>query len=146
MIAFLDASALIVLLEGEPAWCSAVKHELQTLAIAQPNLQLALSRLSALECRAGPLRRGDQASLDRFDHFFTQSDLHWVELSPSVVELATNLRAIHGLRTPDALQAASCLQLGPEAVMLSGDADFRPVPGLQIRLISCQEERSVALR
>lgn len=69
-----------------------------------------------------------------------------MELSPSVVELATNLRAIHGLRTPDALQAASCLQLGPEAVMLSGDADFRPVPGLQIRLISCQEERSVALR
>jgi len=135
VIAFLDASALIYLLEGEPAWCTAVKRELQAMAEAQPNLPLALSRLSLLECRVGPLRRGDHRSLERFEHFFAQPDLHWVELSAAVVEQATSLRALHGLRTPDALQAASCLHLGPEAVMLSGDADFRRVPGLQIRPI-----------
>jgi predicted nucleic acid-binding protein len=63
----------------------------------------------------GPLRRGDQESLERFDTFFAQSDLLWLELSAAVVDLATSLRASHGLRTPDALQAACCLQLGPEA-------------------------------
>jgi predicted nucleic acid-binding protein len=51
------------------------------------------------------------------------------------VELATSLRASHGLRTPDALQAACCLLLGPEAVMLSGDADFGRVAGLRLQLI-----------
>jgi predicted nucleic acid-binding protein len=79
--------------------------------------------------------RGDQASLERFDTFFAQSDLLWLELSAAVVELATSLRASHGLRTPDALQAACCLHLGPEAVMLSGDADFGRVAGLRLQLI-----------
>ncbi len=67
---------------------------------------------------------------------FAQPDLIWVELTAPVVEQATLLRALHGLRTPDALQAACCLQLGPEAVMVSGDADFRRIPTLQLRLIS----------
>ncbi len=136
MIAFLDASALTYLLDGEVSWTQAVQSELQQLAEHQPKLQIAVSRLSILECRVGPLRRADQASLDRFDAFFAQPDLLWVELSDSVVELATRLRASHGLRTPDALQAACCFQVGPKAVMLTGDADFRRVSALQLRLIS----------
>ena len=135
MIAFLDASALIYLLEGEPPWASAVKHELQALADGHPQLAIALSRLSVLECRAGPLRRGDQSSLERFDGFFARSDLLWQELSPAVVEQAATLRAQHGLRTSDALQAACCLQLGQDAVMLSGDGDFERIEGLRLRLI-----------
>lgn len=135
MIAFLDSSALIYLLEGEARWASAVKDGLQALAAEQVQLAIAVSRLSVLECRVGPLRRGDQTSLRRFDGFFARSDLLWQELSPAVVELATNLRARHGLRTPDALQAACCLQLGQDAVMLSGDADFERIAGLQLRLI-----------
>ena len=70
------------------------------------------------------------------DAVFAQPDLIWVELTAPVVEQATLVRALHGLRTPDALQAACCLQLGPEAVMVSGDADFRRIPTLQLRLIS----------
>mgnify|MGYP003342247344 FL=1 len=136
MIAFLDASALIVLVDGDSAWRAAVQQVLQGLAAEDPSLCIAASRLSLLECRVGPLRRGDQASLDRFDALFAQPDLLWVELTAAVVEQATRLRAQHGLRTPDALQAACCLQLGPEAVMVTGDADFRRIPSLQLRLIS----------
>jgi hypothetical protein len=40
------------------------------------------------------------------------------------------------VRTPDALQAACCLQLGSDALMVSGDADFRGIPTLQLRLLS----------
>ena len=136
MIAFLDASALIYLLDGEPIWAEAVKEHLRDLSGIDPALQIALSRLSALECRVGPLRRGEQARLDRLDAFFARSDLLWLELTPAVVEQATLLRAQCGLRTPDALQAACCLQLGSAAVMLTGDADFRRVPALTLRLIA----------
>jgi len=59
--------------------------------------------ISLLECRVAPLRQGDQSCLDRFEALFAQPDLLVVELSASVVELATQLRANHGLRTPDAL-------------------------------------------
>ena len=136
MIAFLDASALIYLVDGDEAWSGAVQQALQELAAADPSLAIAVSRLSVLECRVGPLRRGDQASLERFDALFAQPDLLWVELTAPVVEQATRLRALHGVRTPDALQAACCLQLGSDAVMVSGDADFRRIPTLQLRLLS----------
>lgn len=136
MIAFLDASALIYLVDGDEDSSGAVQQALQELAAADPSLAIAVSRLSVLECRVGPLRRGDQASLERFDALFAQPDLLWVELTAPVVEQATRLRALHGVRTPDALQAACCLQLGSDAVMVSGDADFRRIPTLQLRLLS----------
>ena len=136
MIGFLDASALIYLVDGEASWALAAQATLRELASEGTGLQLAVSRLSGLECRVGPLRRGDQASLDRFDALFDQPDLLIVELSAPVVDLATRLRANYGLRTPDALQAACCLQLGPDAVMISGDAGFQRVQALQVRLIA----------
>lgn len=56
----------------------------------------------------------------------------WVELIRDVVELATAIRVRHGLRTPDALQAASGLQLGPNHLFLTGGAGFRRVAGLSV--------------
>lgn len=61
MIAFLDASALIYLVDGETPWAQATRTTLQQLAAQGPDLALAVSRLSLLECRVAPLRRGDQA-------------------------------------------------------------------------------------
>lgn len=135
VIAFLDASALIYLLDGDAGWAEAVKRELRTLAGEHGQLTIALSRLSALETRVGPLRRRDDAALARLEAFFARLDVQWVELTAAVVDLATTLRAHHGLRTPDALQAACCLQLGPDAVMLTGDADFGRLDQLKIRVI-----------
>ena len=85
MIAFLDASALIYLVDGEAQWAEATQATLQQLAVGAPELTLAVSRLSVLECRVAPLRRGDQASLDRFEALFSQPDLLVVELSATVV-------------------------------------------------------------
>ncbi len=139
MIAFLDASALIYLVDGDASSSAAVKQQLLDLAAtAQASgsgIRLAISRLSWLECRVGPLRRPDPTALERFEGFFSRPDLQWVELTAAVVEQATLLRADHNLRTPDALQAACCQQLGPSAVMVTGDAGFQRVPGLPVALV-----------
>ena len=144
VIAFLDASAVIYAVEGTEAWAEALKQQLRQLATTAETsaggLQLAISRLSWLECRVGPLRRRDAEALSRFDAFFLHPGLEWVELSPAVVEQATQLRAEHNLRTPaDALQAASCLQLGAGAVMVTGDAGFQRVPSLRLALVNGAE-------
>lgn len=145
MIAFLDASAVIYAVEGSPEWSEALKQQLRQLAMTDQasagGLQLAISRLSWLECRVGPLRRRDAEALARFDAFFLHPDLEWVELSPAVVERATLLRAELNLRTPDALQAASCLQLGADAVMVTGDAGFQRVPTLRLALVNGGDDR-----
>lgn len=143
MIAFLDASAVMYAVQGTEAWAEALKQQLRQLAMVDEastgGLRLAISRLSWLECRVGPLRRRDGDALARFDAFFLLPDLEWVELSPAVVERATLLRAEHNLRTPDALQAASCLQLGANAVMVTGDAGFQRVPTLRLALVNGAE-------
>lgn len=132
MIAFFDASALIYLLEGQPSFATRVQAELAALAERHAGLRIALSRLSWLECRVGPMKANDAGRLARFDQFFAQPDLIWIELDRHVVELSTAIRVRHRLRTPDALQAACCLQLGPEHVMLTGDGAFEKVAGLRV--------------
>lgn len=136
MIAFFDASALIYLIEGAEPFAAEVRGELVTLEREFPGLRAAVSRLSWLECRVMPMKRNDVAVLTAFDAFFDRNDLVWVELGREVVELATVIRAKTGIKTPDALQAACCLQFGNNHVFLTGDAAFRRVPGLNVKLLS----------
>ena len=135
MIVFLDANALIYLIEGAEPFAGRVRARLAGVEREFPGARLALSRLSWLECRIRPMRRNEPAVLAAYDTFFARPDLIWVELDKNVVELATAIRARHGLRTPDALQAACCLQLGPEHRLFSGDAMFGRVAGLNVEVL-----------
>ena len=132
MILFFDASALIYLLEGKEPFAGRLRTKVAALEALHPGVGIALSRLSWLECRVGPMKASDGNRLALFDTFFTRSDLTWIELSTEVVELAAAIRVRHGLRTPDALQAASCLQLGPQHVLMTGDVVFQRVEGLEV--------------
>lgn len=136
MIAFFDANALIYLLEGKEPFARYVRTELDTIYRAHPGLGVAVSRLSWLECRVGPMKADDMTALALFDAFFARPDLIWLELNREVVELAATIRVRHGLRTPDALQAACCLQLGAEHILLTGDAVFQKVHGLNVVLLT----------
>lgn len=136
MIAFFDASALIYLIEGADPFAARLRKELTALAKKHPDLGAAASRLSWLECRVGPLRANDPATLALYDGFFVRPDLVWVELSREVVELAAAIRVQTGLKTPDALQAASCLQLGGDHLFLTGDRAFRRVSGLNVKVLT----------
>jgi predicted nucleic acid-binding protein len=73
--------------------------------------------------------------LQKYDDFFARPDLVWIELTKTVVELATHIRAGSGLKTPDCLQAACCLQLGQGHVFVTGDAAFKRVVGLKVKLL-----------
>jgi predicted nucleic acid-binding protein len=136
VIVFLDASALIYLLESEEPFRSRVHDRLSTLADQNAELRLAISRLTWLEARVGPMKESETDLLRTYDAFFARPDLIWVDLSRDVVELATVIRVRHGLRTPDALQAACCLQLGEEHRFMTGDATFQRVAGLQVEYLN----------
>ena len=136
VILFFDASALIYLVEGAEPFASRVRSALVQLSAAHPNMGAAVSRLSWMECRVRPARNNELATLAKFDAFFARADLVWVELGKNVVELATAIRVRYGLRTPDALQAASCLQLGARHVFLTGDVAFKKVAGLNTKTLT----------
>jgi predicted nucleic acid-binding protein len=136
VIAFYDASALIYLIEGAEPFATRLRRELAAVAKKHPDMGAAVSRLSWLECRVGPMKGGDSATLAQYDAFFTRPDLVWVELTAHVVELAAAIRVQTGLKTPDAMQAASCLQLGGDHLFLTGDSVFRRVAGLNVKVLA----------
>nr|WP_295776531.1 PIN domain-containing protein [Rhodoferax sp.] len=135
---FLDACTLIYRFEGASKFRQAATTLIAQLTVDQPLVELAISRLSVMECRVKPLREADDPLLQRYADFFAAVLV--LELSADAIDLATELRANHGLKTADALQAACALQWqrkGQENVLfVTADQGFSKVPGLDVRLIT----------
>lgn len=132
---FLDACTIIYRLEQPIAFSAPINILLRESSAKHGSLELAVSRLSLLECRVKPMRDGNGPLLADYDRFFASPGLSIVELSAKVVELATQIRARHGLRTPDALQAASCLSHQRDMPFVTADSIFRRVPDLDVWLL-----------
>lgn len=74
----------------------------------------------------------DRATLPKFDDTsHRQQRSLRRDLTVPVIEIATALRARHGLATPDAIQAASCLH-SSASLFVTNDLVFRRVPQLNV--------------
>jgi predicted nucleic acid-binding protein len=71
---------------------------------------IAVSDLSRLECRVGPMRRVDAAVLAVFDQFFVLPDVRIVPLTTAVYDRATTVRAAYDFKTVDALHLAAAAE------------------------------------
>ena len=135
MRVFFDACVIIYLIESSEPFYSRVRKTLQSLAETYPEMSIAISRLSVFECLVHPLKQQDDAVVEQYRQLFSKQDLHIVELAPEVVEKALWLRVRYNLRTPDALQAASALELPGQFIFLTNDKSFSRVPELNVQLI-----------
>lgn len=135
MIIFLDANVIIYQVEGSANFHDRVLETVEELLRKHPRAGFAVSRLSVLECLVKPVREGSAAVIERYRAFFAASGLQVVDISSQVIETALLLRAHQGLRTPDAIQAASALSLNGPVVFLTGDKAFGKVAGLSVRVI-----------
>ena len=135
MILFLDANIIIYRVEAVEPFNQRVLATVQELVVQHPNAGFAVSSLSMMECLVKPLREQNSADIERYRGFFASAGLQIVEVSSLVLETATLLRARHGLRTPDAIQAASAMSIKGPVMFLSGDKQFSKVPGLDVRLV-----------
>ncbi len=112
---------MIRLVEGDAATRAPLLARLAaSLGVAG---SLVSSRLTCLECRSKPLRAGDLATLAQFNVFFAGIELILADISPAVIERATDLRAKYNLKTPDALHYATAVEVGA-TVFLTGDRGF----------------------
>lgn len=134
MIAFLDANVIIYRIEGDTDSVQAVSDTLHALRREFGIMPIAVSTLSRLECLVKPLRENDEVTLRRYHTFFGHPDLIHVQMDDRVIERATLLRVQHGLKTPDALQAACALVLDA-AVFVTADRGFDRVSEIVVRQI-----------
>ena len=129
----LDTSVFMYAVEAHPKYAGPAESVLSW--IESPRGKGVTSTLTMLEVLVQPYR---QADLDRVDRFYallaTYPHLEWVAPGLEIADLAAQLRAEHGLRTPDAIQAATALACGATGFVCN-DPIFRRVTGLEVALL-----------
>lgn len=88
------------------------------------------SPLVELECMVRPLRSGDQQIIQRM-----RSSLHRfarVAITDRAFELASHIRALHGLSTADALHMATASTAGCAALWTSDQTILRAAPNFAV--------------
>jgi predicted nucleic acid-binding protein len=99
------------------------------------------SELSVLEVLVKPLKINDVLLADLFRRvLYDTLGLTALPISREVLELSAQLRAAHGLKTPDAIHAATALHHGCSE-FVTNDAVFKRVPGLPVIVLN---ERAAA--
>ena len=95
---------------------------------------LASSELVVLETLVKPLREGNARLEMLFRSIFAAVEMDLIPVTLAIWEDAARIRAATGLKTSDALHAATALRAGC-ALFVTNDADFRRVRDLPVLVL-----------
>ena len=98
MLIYCDSVILIYWLDQVGPWQQRAEARMQALLAAGDHV--AISDLTRLECRVGPLKRKDTAILAVFDAFFARPEVQLLPLTAAVFDRAAQLRADLNFKTP----------------------------------------------
>lgn len=133
---YLDTCVLIYYLERHTTLGPRVEAALFPAEGARPIP--VISDLTRLECRLLPLREQDQDLLARYDAFFGLPDCRRAPIDSAVFDLATELRARQGLKTPDALHLAAAICFGCEELWTT-DTRLATATAERLRMVVFEE-------
>ncbi len=105
----LDTSVFIYQIEANARYAGLTDHVFAWLE--GPNRAAVTSTVTMAELLGQPYRNSDQRQVDEFYALLsTFPNLEWIAPSLPIADTAARIRAVHRLRTPDALQAATVIQ------------------------------------
>jgi predicted nucleic acid-binding protein len=87
-----------------------------------------------MECRVGPLRRGDRRLLDLYDAFFGANEILVHSLPTAVFERAAVIRAKLGYKALDALHLATAVEFHCDR-FLTNDNRLSGFPDIQVDVL-----------
>lgn len=126
----IDSSVVIYFVERHPTF-HAMSRPL-FVAAAERTRELATSSLTLLEVLVKPYKSGDPETALKYESILMDSSgLLLVNLDRDQLRTAARLRALYGVRTPDALQLAAALSAGCSA-FVTNDRRIPSVRGLPV--------------
>ena len=133
MLIYLDTNVVIYLIEQtSPQWGARASAR---IAAARANQdRFAVSDLTRLECRVGPIAANDSITLGQFDTFFQSAEVQVLLLTTAVCDRATIIRARHRYRTPDALNLAAAVDAGCD-IFLTNDLRLRAFSDITVEAL-----------
>lgn len=123
----MDSTIFIYQIEAHPKYVALTDAVFSWLDA--PTSRAVTAALTMTEILVVPYRNRDEKLLDDFYGLLsTYPNLEWTSIDLQIADVAARLRAVHSLRTPDALQAAVALQAQATA-LITNDPVFRKVTG-----------------
>jgi uncharacterized protein len=129
----LDTSVFIYQLEANARYLARTD---QIFAwIERPGSKAVTSTITMTELLVQPYRVADQQQADEFYVLLsTHPNLEWIAPNLEIADRAAKLRALHGLRTPDALHAATAVHAGATG-LVTNDPVFERVKDFETLLL-----------
>ena len=100
------------------------------------SVTICLSVITLAEVLTGPYQAGLIPLAKRYEKVLNGYEV--LPVSPAIASLAAQMRAQYKLRLPDALQLATALDVGADA-LVTHDRDFSKVTGLRVLMGDAQE-------
>ncbi len=131
---YVDTNSVIYHVERIEPYLSASKPLWDALDVGL--VEVVASDLSLLEVLVKPLRDGNVSLVNLYRTVMLGTvGLTALPITHSILEEAARIRALFGLKSPDAIHAATSLAAGAKQ-FVTNDAVFRRVPGLAVELLS----------
>ena len=125
-----DSAIFIHFIEAAPTWLPAITPLFHAADTGQR--ELVISAVTLLEVLVVPYRAGNAAIAARYEALLTRSrGIQLIDLTRAQLRRAAQLRALTGVRTPDALQLAAAHDAGC-TTFVTNDRRLPAVPGLRI--------------
>lgn len=126
----LDTAPLIYFIEAHPRYLALVRLFFQS--VARGEIRAVTSYMTLLEVLVQPLRSG-MGDLAREYRAIIQGSqgLAAIPVDAGIADEAARIRAVHNLRTPDAIQLATALRSGASH-FLTNDLALAQFPGLSV--------------
>jgi len=126
-LVLVDTAPIIYTLEGHPELAPRFRSLFERHS--DGTIQLAVTTITIAEVMTGPLTVGDEALAKRYRGILESWTV--VPLSAEIAESAARLRSPLRLRLPDAIQAASALAIGADA-LATNDRDFAKLKAVPV--------------
>ena len=126
---YLDTSAIIYSVERNEPYFTLLAPAWQQAEAGQ--FAVVCSELVISETLVRPIREGNAALETAFRAVFAAPEVDLIPATRELWEDTAHLRAETGLKTPDALHAATALRAGC-ALFITNDTDFHRVQGLPV--------------
>ena len=122
-----DSAPLIYFLDGHPRFANLFDGLFEAYDAGQ--LRIAISTIAIAEVLAGPFKHGQDVLAKRYEKALASFDV--VSVTQDIAVSASRLRISCKLKLMDALQAATALEIGAQA-LVTHDRDFSRFSGLPV--------------
>jgi predicted nucleic acid-binding protein len=126
----LDTAVFIYFIEEQPKFLPLIEPLFKQAD--EGRRELITSALTLLEVLVVPYRAGNRLLADRYEALLTRSrGIRVADLTREQLRAAAQLRAVTGVKTPDALQLVAALTAGC-TTFLTNDRRLPAIPGLRV--------------